>query len=187
MRFAFLHFAISKNWWLCWCKSCAGLCNGPKIASDNKRKTLYLKWYSVLFGCAWRIRTAVAGFADQRLSHSSKAPFLFFALQRYNFFFEPANFFFVFLSGWPGSNGRPPGPKPGALPTALHPGAFEKRCKGRAFLRNGQIFSNKIVGTQNWLYILLILEYICYLCIFKKKIWILSVFIIKVKNEKVQF
>ena len=24
-------------------------------------------------------------------------------------------------SGWPGSNGRPPGPKPGDLPTDLHP------------------------------------------------------------------
>ena len=29
-----------------------------------------------LFGGAWRIRTAVDGFADRRLSHSSKAPFL---------------------------------------------------------------------------------------------------------------
>ena len=29
------------------------------------------------FGGAWRIRTAVDGFADRRLSHSSKAPFRF--------------------------------------------------------------------------------------------------------------
>ncbi len=30
-----------------------------------------------LFGGAWRIRTAVDGFADRRLSHSSKAPCFF--------------------------------------------------------------------------------------------------------------
>ena len=29
------------------------------------------------FGGAWRIRTAVDGFADRRLRHSSKAPFRF--------------------------------------------------------------------------------------------------------------
>ena len=31
------------------------------------------------FGGAWRIRTAVDGFADRRLSHSSKAPCSLFA------------------------------------------------------------------------------------------------------------
>ena len=29
-----------------------------------------------------------------------------------------------FVSGRPDSNGRPPGPKPGTLPTALHPDCF---------------------------------------------------------------
>jgi len=36
-------------------------------------------------------------------------------------FHELVIFVFFCWSGWPGSNGRPPGPKPGDLPTDLHP------------------------------------------------------------------
>ena len=48
---------------------------------------------------AWRIRTAVAGFADQRLSHSSKAPLFSVATSvllncdaKILLFCKPANF-----------------------------------------------------------------------------------------------
>ena len=40
------------------------------------KKQPSLNGAGVCFGGAWRIRTAVDGFADRRLSHSSKAPFL---------------------------------------------------------------------------------------------------------------
>ena len=37
-------------------------------------------------------------------------------------FFSPRHMKIIKIkSGWPGSNGRPPGPKPGDLPTDLHP------------------------------------------------------------------
>ena len=48
----------------------------------KNRELLCLKESPNLLRGAWRIRTAVDGFADRRLSHSSKAPLYFSGLTK---------------------------------------------------------------------------------------------------------
>ena len=67
------------------------------LESVIKKKAGKLSYSCFLRRGAWRIRTAVDGFADRRLSHSSKAPCSCLRVQRYNNIIYPANFFSLFF------------------------------------------------------------------------------------------
>ena len=57
----------------------------------NKKRAVLLRL--LFLGGAWRIRTAVDGFADRRLSHSSKAPCSLFASAKVWHFCESSKYF----------------------------------------------------------------------------------------------